>query len=240
MMTLALDTTSEAGGVAIYNEDACLARIVHQGAANQYSVALFEMTKQLVTEVSARSDSPLKHQGDIDLYAVANGPGSFTGIRVGVAATLAWAKVYGKPAQGVSVLEALADVARPATKNAMVILNAYRGEFYVGEFRRNEDGQFAASAPGRVWGAEELREFAAGASGETTGWTWVVRAHDKPATALREALPGGLNWQVVEGTVLDSIARLARRAALEGRLGASRGLDAYYIRRTDAEINFEK
>ena len=89
MLTLALDTTSEAGGVAVYNDGTCLAKIAHQGAANQYSVALFEMTKQLVTEVSARPDSPLKHQGDIDLYAVANGPGSFTGIRVGVAATLA-------------------------------------------------------------------------------------------------------------------------------------------------------
>jgi len=239
MLILALDTTSEAGGAAIYDDDTCLARIAHAGAANQYSVALFEMTARLVAEVSARPNSRLNSQRDIDLYAVANGPGSFTGIRVGIAAVLAWAKVYGKPAQGVSVLEALAEAAQPSTENALVILNAYRGEFYAGEFRKESNGHFVASEAGRVSSAEELKDFASGISDEATAWTWIVRAHDKPALALREALPAGLGWQFVEGTLLDSIARLARRKATDGRLAHPSGLDAYYIRRTDAELNWK-
>lgn len=240
MLILALDTTSEAGGAAIFEDDICLAQISHAGAANEYSVALFEMTERLVAEASRRQNSPLLGLADIDLYVVANGPGSFTGIRVGVAAAQAWAKVFGKPVKGMSVLEALAESAQPAAENVLAILNAYRGEFYVGEFRKAGDGRFVASTDGRAANAEALRDFASRLSGEGASWTCLVRAHDKAARALREILGGDLRWQVVEGTLLNAIARLGRRAALTGHLDLPGQLDAYYIRRTDAELNWKE
>lgn len=237
---LAIDTTSEAGGAAIFDNDTCLAQIAHQGAANQYSVVLFEMTERLVAEVRARPNPPLKSQRDIDLYAVANGPGSFTGIRVGIAAALAWAKVFGKPAQGVSILDAVVESVQPRPENAVVILNAYRGEFYVGEFRKDRNGRLVASEAGRVSTPGGLKDFAPGVSRPGADWMWIVRAHDKPAMALRETLPADLCWRIVQGTLLDAIARLARRAALEGHLDLPGELDAYYIRRTDAELNWKE
>lgn len=240
MLILAIDTTSEAGGAALFDGNTCLVQIAHQGAANQYSVALFEMTERLVAEVRARPNPPLKSQQDIDLYAVANGPGSFTGIRVGIAAALAWAKVFGKPAQGVSILDAVVESARPRPEKAVVILNAYRGEFYVGEFCKDRNGNFMASEAGRVSTAEGLRDFASGLPREGADWAWIVRAYDKPAMALRETLPAALNWQIVQGTLLDAIARLGQRAALEGHLDLPGELDAHYIRRTDAELNWKE
>ena len=240
MLILALDTTSEAGGAAIFEDERCLGQIAHQGAANEYSAALFEMTERLVAQSGASQGSALKSLADVNLFVVANGPGSFTGIRVGIAAVQAWAKVFGKPVKGVSVLEALAETAQPGTENVLAILNAYRGEFYVGEFRRAADGRFLALGDGRVATAAALKDFATRTSGERANWTGLVRAHDKAALALRESLGGDLRWQVVEGTLLSAMARLGRRAALEGHLDPPDQLDAYYIRRTDAELNWKE
>ena len=86
MLILALDTTSEAGGTALFQDGECLAQVAHAGAANEYSAALFEMTERLVAQVAASGISAFKTMADIDLFAVANGPGSFTGIRVGATA----------------------------------------------------------------------------------------------------------------------------------------------------------
>jgi tRNA threonylcarbamoyladenosine biosynthesis protein TsaB len=240
MLILALDTTSEAGGAAIFDDEICLAEIAHQGAANEYSVALFEMTERLVAMARAQEKSSLMSLADIDLYAVANGPGSFTGIRVGVAAAQAWAKVFGKPVKGVSTLEALAESAQLGTENSLAILNAYRGEFYVGEFQKSVEGRFVASGDGRVANAEALGDFASRLSGADASWTHLVRAHDKAALALRDVLGGQLRWQIVEGTLLSAIARLGRHAALEGRLDPPGQLDACYIRRTDAELSWKE
>ena len=240
MLILALDTTSEAGGVALYKDDQCLAQIAHQGAANEYSAALFEMTDRLVAQVAASQGSALKSLADANLFVIANGPGSFTGIRVGIAAVQAWAKVFGKPVKGVSVLEALVETAQPVTENVLGILNAYRGEFYVGEFRRAADGRFMASHEGRVASAATLKELASKLSGESANWTRLVRAHNKAALALREDLGGDLRWQAVEDTLLDAMARLGSRAALEGHVDPPGQLDAYYLRRTDAELNWKE
>lgn len=240
MQILALDTTSEAGGVAIFKDDRCLGEIAHEGAANEYSVALFEMTERLVAEVSASQGSAFKSLADIDLIAVANGPGSFTGIRIGVAAAQAWAKAYQKPVKGVSVLQAVAESAQPRTERSAAILNAYRGEFYVQEFGKAANGRCMASGDARVATSVALKEFASALTAEVDQWTFLVRAHDKAALALREVLPGGLHWQTVDGTLLPAIAQIGSRAALEGHLDPPGQLDSFYIRRTDAELNWKE
>jgi hypothetical protein len=60
------------------------------------------------------------------------------------------------------------------------------------------------------------------------------------AQSLRDRLPVDLNWQVVEGTLLGAVARIGRRAALEARLDPPGQLGAYYIRHTDAELNWKE
>lgn len=240
MRILAIDTTSEVGGAAIVSDGECLASIAHSGEANKYSVSLFEMVEKLLAESSARPGSEVHSLADIELYAVAGGPGSFTGIRVGLAAVQAWARVFGKPAVRVSVLEALTAAANPSTQHALAILNAYRGEFYVGGFHLSGDGAVVPSAEGRVLRLEEIELLAATLGEDGRDCTCIVRAHDKAAQSLREKLPGELCWKVVEGTLLESIARLGRNAALERRLDTISQLDAYYIRRTDAELNWKK
>jgi tRNA threonylcarbamoyladenosine biosynthesis protein TsaB len=234
MLILAFDTTSEHGGVGVFRELECLATIAQEGSAS-YSVTLFEMVERLM---STRKLSP----DEVELFAVANGPGSFTGIRVGVAAAQGWAQAYGRPVASVSVLAAMVEEARPAGAMALPIMDARRGEFFVELFLRRSGDDFTSAGEGRVLGAGALRDYLEAlmrnAPGETV--TCVARLDDATAQQFRSALPNDVPWTSVPSFLVPAIARLAWRAAREGKLQSPAELDAYYIRRTDAEMHWSE
>jgi tRNA threonylcarbamoyladenosine biosynthesis protein TsaB len=119
-LTLAVDTTAEFGSIALADQDGVREEApVH--APQGFSQVLFGEIEAL-----------LKRQGvrlaDIDLFAGAAGPGSFTGVRVGLAAIKGLAEVLGKPVIAVSNLEALAEFGKSAAR--AVIIDAHRGEVF--------------------------------------------------------------------------------------------------------------
>jgi tRNA threonylcarbamoyladenosine biosynthesis protein TsaB len=239
MLILAFDTTSEKGGVGIFRDAECLSLVPNSGPANGYSITLFEMVEQALAQA---------HLGlrEIDLYAAANGPGSFTGIRVGLASARAWGKVFDRRVRGVSILEALVDKARLTSDWAFPILDARRGELYLGSFRRKTSnlvgamGQvYEAADGGWILKPESLQAFLEEKLARGASATAVVRGHDQAAADLRASLPASLNWQQVEGGLADSIAGIALREEHSGRPCPNAQLDAYYIRRPDAEINWK-
>ena len=241
MLILAFDTTSQQGGAAIYRDRECLADIANDGPANRYSVTLFGMVDRLVAEAQARLAVPSFSLRDIDLYAVANGPGSFTGIRVGVAAAQGWARAFDRAVLGVSVLEAMVAQALPETDYAVPVLDARRGEFYLGLFRRTAGGKnsdFAPVGEGRVLKPEALAPFLAEGLPDVASAVCLTRENDQVTLALRHALPPTLRWQPVPGTLVEGISRLALEAQRKGKLQSPAELDAYYIRRSDAELNW--
>jgi len=240
MLILAVNTTSEAGGAALYEDEQCLASVSNDGPANKYSVSLFEMVERLLAEVNRRDTSPLGGLADIELYAVANGPGSFTGIRVGLAVAQAWATAFARPVKGISVLEAMVEAAQPPTSHALPILDAHRGEFYLGMFQKGAGARWIPAGQGLVLKQEALKRQVHEQLRAGQDFTVLARAHDQATLALRAGLPDCLRWRTVEGPLLEAIARIARRAAREGDLEAPGQLDAYYIRRTDAELNLAR
>lgn len=255
MLILAFDTTSERGGVELYRDHECLASVANEGPANIYSISLFEMVDRLFKVAGARHPGlagtgtvPLLCLRDIELFAVANGPGSFTGIRVGVAAAQAWATATDRPVRGVSVLEAIVEEARPGADLAVPILDARRGEFFLALYRRSAECHnraFEAEGEGLVLkpGALEkfLEEQTSGARAVPLGGiTCLVREDDRAAQALREALSTSVRWQSVPGLLLGAIARLALKAYRKGSVLSPAELDAYYIRRPDAELQIQK
>src|SRR5271157_3968172 len=143
MLILAFDTTSERGGAGVFQDAESLAWVPNEGPANRYSITLFEMVEQAL----ALAHLELR---EIELYAAANGPGSFTGIRVGLAAARAWGKAFNRRVRGVSVLEAMVykqglgarglGLGSPAPDLCFPILDARRGEFFLGGFRRKPSG----------------------------------------------------------------------------------------------------
>jgi tRNA threonylcarbamoyladenosine biosynthesis protein TsaB len=240
MLILAFDTTGDHGGAALYRDSECLASAESETPAN-YSVTLFQMVARLLREAGMQDTGSLEGLRAVELYAVANGPGSFTGIRVGLAAAQAWAKAFGRPATAVSILEAMVEEAAPQADLALPILDARRGEFFLAAFRRiaTETGsQFAAASGGTVLKPEALRRLLDDYLRSGAVVTCLVREHDQRTQALREALPGSLGWVEVRGTLLPAIARLALEAHRKGRVQSPAELDAYYIRRSDAELNW--
>jgi tRNA threonylcarbamoyl adenosine modification protein YeaZ len=239
MLILAFDTTSEKGGVGIFRDVECLALVPNEGPANLYSITLFEMVEQALTQARLELH-------EINLYAAANGPGSFTGIRVGLAAARAWGKAFDRPVRGVSVLDAMVNKACPTSDWVFPILDARRGEFFLGSFRRKPSQLLGAMGQdyepadgGWVLRPESLRAFVEERLAHGASATCLVRAHDRTAADLRPSLPPSITWQQVEGVLVDSIADIARREEQTSRPCLDAKLDAYYIRRPDAEINWK-
>ena len=153
---------------------------------------------------------------------MASGPGSFTGLRVGLAAIKALAEILQKPIAAVSVLEAIACA---AGREGYVIaaLDAGRGEIYCGEYEIR-----AARA---ILISERLltvQEFVASATGHP-----IVTPDAKVADLAREK---NLQFILIEAPRADAIARLGAEKIQAGEISSPEALDATYIRRTDAEI----
>src|SRR5437660_12796175 len=105
MLILALDTSTQAGSLAILQDT----RVVGEVAtcvAETYSSRLFRHLEFLLRELAL-------DLRQVDLFAVSAGPGSFTGLRVGLTAVKGWAEVYNKPIAAVSPVWAVAGAGQP-------------------------------------------------------------------------------------------------------------------------------
>jgi tRNA threonylcarbamoyladenosine biosynthesis protein TsaB len=118
---LAVDTTSEWGGVAIRSTGETVAEISRH-APDGFAHVLFSIIEEGLTTAELKLC-------DIDCFAAASGPGSFTGVRVGLSAVKGLAEALGKPAVGVSNLQALALSGKGPLR--AVILDARRNQAYV-------------------------------------------------------------------------------------------------------------
>jgi len=239
---LAIDTTSEYGGAAVYDQNECLATVLNDEPASRYAVTLFDLVGRALAQAGVGFP-------EIELYAVSNGPGSFTGIRVGVAAAQGWATAFAKPVRGVTLLEAMVEQADPDTDWAVPLLDARRGEFYAGFYRRTPGASeqqhgFEATGPGQLVRPERLVTLldALGKGGQCRTFrggsiACLARDHDLKARSLRESLSPGLAAVDVPGALLEAIARVALRAYGQGDKPSTEELDACYIRRPDAETS---
>jgi hypothetical protein len=86
---------------------------------------------------------------------------------------------------------------------------------------------------------EELDPFLTRRLPQGVRATGVVRGHDRAALALCENLSSSFQWQAVTGMLVESVARLGFRDYQTGKQQAASDLDAHYIRRPDAELNWK-
>ena len=124
MLILAMESSAKAASVALLRDDALLAQSI-QNSGLTHSRTLLPMAEDLMKNAGVKLS-------EVDRFAVAHGPGSFTGVRIGVAAVkgLAWAAE--KPAVGVSTLEAMAWHGLAAGENTLVccVMDARRDQVY--------------------------------------------------------------------------------------------------------------
>ncbi len=194
----------------------------------------------------------------IDLYAVATGPGSFTGLRTGLATIKAFAATQHKLIVGVPTLHAIAFAARPAG-HVVAALPAGRGELFAQLLAVNSDGAIAElSSPAHLapatliaraldwpspltWAgagahvqADALREAA-----ERAGFEWYTESDKAGAESDYLAGDGARVWTLARPVraYAAEIAALALSAYRSGRTTSAAELSALYVRLSDAELN---
>jgi len=122
MQILAVDTATRNCSVAVAADETILAEAM-MGGTQTHAVCLIDM----IRTVLKRSDRTLS---DIEGFAVGRGPGSFTGLRIGITTVKALAEAAGKPLVGVSDLEALARQATFGRQFICPMMDARKGEVY--------------------------------------------------------------------------------------------------------------
>src|ERR1700674_3061947 len=130
-LILAIETATRAGSVALARGGAILASVSGEASAS-HSTHLIESIESVLQSAGAEL-------GEIDLFAAAIGPGSFTGLRIGLATTKALAMCMGKDCAGVSTLAAIAHAAG-SSSHTLALLPAGRGELFTQLFSV-DDGQ---------------------------------------------------------------------------------------------------
>ena len=222
MLLLATDTSGKHGSIA-------LAR-AGERSADANDVEVIEIaplvggtfSAQLIPQIAELLSTNGFTRNDIGAFAVASGPGSFTGLRIGLAAVKALGEVLEKPIAAVSLLEVCVFTSGAQGK-IMAALDAGRGDVYVGEYEVP-----ATAEPAPREHILSRNEFFARAK----GWSLVT-----PDSVLAEAAGvAGLSALILAPLSATAVARLAWRKIQSGETVTPEQLEANYIRRTDAEM----
>lgn len=240
MLVLALDTTTRTGSVALARDGV----VIGEEASDPSKPQAARLPGELIALLD-RADVVLR---EVDACAVATGPGSFTGLRIGIAAMQGLAFAEGKALIGVSALDALALLARssrgPADGPAKAgphgrtgiatWVDAWRGDVYAALY---EDGR-ATGEPIVAKPEDLLRDLrgrpAVGAAGE------VIFIGDGAAT-YRDLIVSTLGDAAriadpATPLLAGAIAQLASEAYAAGARPAPHAIRPLYVRRPDAEL----
>jgi tRNA threonylcarbamoyladenosine biosynthesis protein TsaB len=216
-LLLAVDATHEFGSLALARGERILEEILLHSPSG-FGHILFEHLSRLLAGHGLKPES-------IDCFAAASGPGSFTGVRVGLACIKGLAEALGKPAVAVSNLRALAWFGSAALRAP--VLDARRGEIYGAVY----DAAAALVQP------EVVAKFPAWLEGLPEG---AIEFVSTDFTPFRAALAGTrfeeANIVTAPRALAGAIARIALSAWQNGEPADPAALDANYVRRSDAEL----
>jgi tRNA threonylcarbamoyladenosine biosynthesis protein TsaB len=220
MLLLVTDTSGRQGRVALAH--AAERDRKHVQVIEEAALAGGLFSAQLIPQIAALLAKHHFSKGDIDAFIVVSGPGSFTGLRVGLAAIKALAEILKKPIAPVSLLEVLAIQSRLQGK-VVALLDAGRGDTYFGAYE-------IAGESVQVFREQLMSkaEFLSAAPGSA-----VIAPDPAWATVAREA---GLSVVQVESPSAECIARLGLRKLQAGETVSPDRLEANYMRRSDAEM----
>lgn len=216
MLLLVTDTSGKHGSVGLARASARAVELIEA-----VPLAGGTFSAQLVPQIAGLLETRGFSKREIDGFVVVSGPGSFTGLRVGLAAIKALAEILGKPIVPVSLLEVIA-ASSGACGRIAAALDAMRGEVYLGKYDVN--------GPTELLGEELLTraEFLSATK------ELVVATPDETLAALaREA---GIRVVQIPRPDAEKIARLGWERLQRGQTVTPEQLEANYIRRSDAEI----
>lgn len=220
MLIVSVDTSGRSGSVALCRGSADAFEVLELSTLDSgtYSARLMPSIAELLIRCNVT-------KAQLDGLVVVDGPGSFTGLRVGLSTVKALCEVLAKPLAAVSMLEAFAITYGHEGEAITTVLDAGRGEVYVGEYHvgKHRAQLVRESMP-------KLVELLAQTS--SLGTRIVT-----PFPKIAEAFAGvGRDASPVPQLHADSIGRIGIRKLLASDLADPATLDANYIRRSDAEL----
>jgi tRNA threonylcarbamoyladenosine biosynthesis protein TsaB len=239
MLILAIDTSGQSGGITLAESDAGSFRLIESAA-----IAGGTFSAQLIPTLAALLKKHGYGVNDLGGFAAASGPGSFTGLRVGLSAIKGLAETLHKPIATVSVLEALSSMAEKTGKIAAAI-DAGRKEVFLGLYQK--DGIWSAKKSGPQTSTQSDHALTQQREELLTQQDFLATvATEQPAVivtsdpALAE-LAANSHSAVVVVTAPGSevVARIGAAKLLAGETVSVEALDANYLRRSDAEIFFK-
>lgn len=228
MILLALDTCDSRGSLAVLRDDEVVKAIAHEGTSDYSSWVL------------PTADEALRAAGlgirEVDVFAAATGPGSFTGVRIALTTVKAWSEAYGRGIAGVSRLTAMAREASGSGAYVAAFADAHRDQVFGALFRREgaaltpvESEMLAAPAGFLDWVKQR-------AANERVSWISMDPEKVTTEDLWRSRAEAGERVEMSTTVLAPAIGRIGRMRALEGRLTDALGLDAEYVRRPDAEV----
>ncbi len=224
MRILAFETSAKAASVALTEEGRLLAES-YQNTGMTHSQTLMVMAQELLKQCGLTAEA-------VDAVAVAEGPGSFTGVRIGVAAAKGFAWGREKPCYGVSTLEAMAVGLGLWQGYICPVMDARRSQVYNALFYVNQ-GRLERVSPDRAIALQDLaRELAALEGpiflvGDGSSLTHRTLARELPGLVLP---PEHRMHQRAVG-----VALAAERLASSGQPGDAAALTPNYLRLSQAE-----
>jgi tRNA threonylcarbamoyladenosine biosynthesis protein TsaB len=223
MHILAVDTATEVCGVALAREDGHVQAELRLNQGLTHTAALMAAIEAVLGLVRLTLD-------EVDAFAVTQGPGSFTGLRIGISTVKGLAMATGKPLVGVSTLAALAHQASEGTPWVCPMIDARRRQVYWSVYQR-QGAVLVPVQPEQVGPALNAADQVSGPC------LFIGNGVPLYGTTLRERLP---QWFQAAGGGLDAIspgavARLAGQRLGQGVVQDVHRFEPVYLRPSDAE-----
>lgn len=222
MYFLAVDTATNSGGIALAR-NAELIGVLQVKRPLEYSERLLSQVEFLLGQFGLTL-------AEIDCFAAATGPGSFTGLRIGMATVKGFCQALGRPAAGVSTLEALAYRFRHVGRRVAPMVDARRQQIFGAVYSVEDGGK-----------AELLEEECVLPPAQ-----WLTRLPPEPclfvgdgaqmyASTVASLRPGDSLIRS-DNTILPELCLLGYHQFVRGEVAAAGTLAANYVRPSDAEL----
>ena len=228
MIVLAIDTCEARGSIAILKDNATLHAVPH-AVSEEYSSWLLPAVDSALefAEITLR---------EVDLFAAASGPGSFTGVRIGLTTVKAWSEVFSKPIVVVSRLEAVAAQSQSTAHYVASFIDGQRDQIFGALYQRTEAGLALVEAE-MVASPEVFVEWVdKRASGNEVAWISTDPDSLAKQAAWQPRAARGDNIHCVPCALAPLIGKMAFQRALNGGVLDALSVDANYVRRSYVEV----
>jgi tRNA threonylcarbamoyladenosine biosynthesis protein TsaB len=225
MLILGIETSGPRGSIAVRRDEECLAEVILEDAPRRHAQTLVVQIGDALRQLGLKI-------AELDAVAVSVGPGSFTGLRVGVVCAKTLAYASGCQLAAVDTLEAIAANSPPEVASVHVIADAQRGDLFVGDYCRKSNVEWDRDRPPRIVRADE--------------WFQSLTSCDVVSgPALRPYSPAGpTEWrslpEIAWAPSAQLVAQIGARHIREAFTADVATLEPLYVRRSAAEEKAER